>query len=243
MSITSPNVRSSVMALAPRYARLLAALENSAKKIEGGAKTARSEVADLQRQAIASIQQCADIALRLAECLGDGACPRDITCLHLGDWNRCDVCFDEQVSRFFDQSGKFITASRRRRRTGCAHVAERRCHRFQLLRRLPRARRDIHRGPAAGVRTPDDGVAEQADRLPDRRGRGDRQGACQRRTAQAPSQKPGTGDRAILRLRAKPRGWLRAGRTDRIGWATMPKSSRAVGRSSPPCPTLSSRSA
>ena len=110
MSITPPNGRSGVMALAPKYARLRAALESSAKKIEGGAKTARSEVADLQRQAIASLQECADIALRLAECLGDGACPRDITCLHLGDWNRCDACFDEQVSRFFDQAGKFITA-------------------------------------------------------------------------------------------------------------------------------------
>ena len=110
MSITPPNVRSGVMALAPKYERLRVALESSAKKIEGGAKTARSEVADLQRQAIASLQECADIALRLAECLGDGACPRDITCLHLGDWNRCDVCFDEQVSRFFDQAGKFITA-------------------------------------------------------------------------------------------------------------------------------------
>ena len=42
--------------------------------------------------------------------LGDGACLRDIACLHLGDWNCCDVCFDEQVSRFFDQAGKFITA-------------------------------------------------------------------------------------------------------------------------------------
>ena len=31
-------------------------------------------------------------------------------CVHLGDWNRCDVCFDEQVTRFFDQAGKFITA-------------------------------------------------------------------------------------------------------------------------------------
>ena len=110
MSIAPPNVRSGVMALAPKYERLRVALESSAKKIEGGAKTARSEVASLQRQAIASLQECADIALRLAECLGDGACPRDITCLHLGDWNRCDVCFDEQVSRFFDQAGKFITA-------------------------------------------------------------------------------------------------------------------------------------
>src|SRR5271157_3667798 len=109
MSITPPNGRSSVMALAPKYARLRAVLENSAKNVEGGAKTARSEVADPQRRAIASVQECAEIALRLAECLGDAACPRDITCLHLGDWNRCDGCFNEQV-RFFDQASKFMTA-------------------------------------------------------------------------------------------------------------------------------------
>jgi DNA-binding CsgD family transcriptional regulator len=99
-----------MMALAPKYARLRVVLDNSAKNIEGGAKTARSEVADLQRRAIASIQECADVALRLAECLGDATCPRDITCLRLGDWNRCDACFDEQVSRFFDQASKFMTA-------------------------------------------------------------------------------------------------------------------------------------
>ncbi len=110
MSITPPNVRSGVMAVAPKYERLRVALESSAKKIEGGTKTARCEVVDLQRQAIASVQECADIALRLAECLGDGACPRDITCLHLGDWNRCYACFNEQAGRFFDQAGKFITA-------------------------------------------------------------------------------------------------------------------------------------
>ena len=110
MSITPPNGRSSVMALAPKYARLRAVLENSAKNVEGGAKTAHSEVADLQRRAIASVQECAEIALRLAECLGDAACPRDITCLHLGDWNRCDACFNEQVSQFFDQASKFTTA-------------------------------------------------------------------------------------------------------------------------------------
>src|SRR5208282_2927136 len=111
MSITPPNGRSSVMALAPKYALLRAVLENSAKNVEGGAKTARFEVADVQRHAIASLQECAGIALRLAECLGDGACPSDITCLHLGDWNRCDACCNEQVDRFFDQASKFMTAT------------------------------------------------------------------------------------------------------------------------------------
>ena len=98
-------------ALSSKYARLRAILEKKPEKnAEGGAKTARSEVADLHRRAIASIQECADVALRLSECLGDAACPRDITCLQLGDWNRCDACFNEQVSRFFDQASKFMTA-------------------------------------------------------------------------------------------------------------------------------------
>ena len=41
---------------------------------------------------------------------GRGVCPRDITCLHLGDWNRCNSCFDEQVEPVLDQAGKFMTA-------------------------------------------------------------------------------------------------------------------------------------
>ena len=110
MSIVPPSRRSKRAALAPKYARLRTILENSAKTVDGGPKVTRSDVADLQRRAIASLQECADVALRLSECLGDAACPRDITCLHLGDWNRCDSCFDEQVSRFFDQASKFMTA-------------------------------------------------------------------------------------------------------------------------------------
>ena len=204
MSITPPNGRYSVLALAPKYARLRAVLENSAKKIEAGAKTTCSEVADLQRQAIASLRECADIALRLAECLGDGACPRDITCLHLGDWNRCDACFDEQVSRFFDQASKFMTAIAASAESRAAPPAQSPCRRVQLLRSLQRASGVLYRGAAAGVRTPDDGPAEQADRLRDRSIGGDHQGSRQRCTAQAQSEKPGAGDRALLRLRAQP---------------------------------------
>ena len=110
MSIVPPTNRSRRATLAPKYARLRTVLETSSKTVEGGGKIARSEVADLQRRAIASLQECADVALRLSDCLGDAACPRDITCLHLGDWNRCDACFDEQVSKFFDQASKFMTA-------------------------------------------------------------------------------------------------------------------------------------
>ncbi len=110
MSITPPTGRSSIATLAPKYARLRSVLEISVKTVERGDKVGCSEVADLQRRAIASIQECADAALRLAECLGDAGCPRDMICQHLGEWNRCDACFDEQVSRFFDQAGRFVTA-------------------------------------------------------------------------------------------------------------------------------------
>ena len=36
--------------------------------------------------------------------------PARYYCLYLGDRNRCDACFNEQVSRFFDQASKFMTA-------------------------------------------------------------------------------------------------------------------------------------
>jgi DNA-binding CsgD family transcriptional regulator len=94
--------------LAPKYELLLTVLKKSAKTVAG--RTAPSEVADLQRRAIASLQECADVALLLSECLGDAACPRHTTCLHLGNWNRCDSCFNGQVSCFFDQANKFMTA-------------------------------------------------------------------------------------------------------------------------------------
>jgi DNA-binding CsgD family transcriptional regulator len=110
MLTLTQNSRSSRSTLVPKYARLRTVLEDSSKTVEGGGNGAPAEVADLQRRAIASLRECADVALKLAECLGDVSCPRDITCLHLGDWNRCDACFDEQVSRFFDQASKFMTA-------------------------------------------------------------------------------------------------------------------------------------
>ncbi len=112
MSISTlpPKARTNVTALAPKYERLRAMIENSAQSIEGGAKTRRPDVVDLQRRAIASLQECADTALDLAECLGSTACPRDTTCLYLGDWNHCNACFTEQASRFFEQAGKFLTA-------------------------------------------------------------------------------------------------------------------------------------
>ena len=110
MSTSNPKPQSRIAALEPKYARLLAVLKSSAQSVEYGGKATRADVVDLQRRAIKALQECADIALSLAECLGDGVCPRDITCLHLGDWNRCDACFNAQVSQFFDQASKFMNA-------------------------------------------------------------------------------------------------------------------------------------
>ena len=109
ISILPPRMRSSATTLAPKYARLQEVIRDSARSVD--AKAARSDVADLQRRAIASLKECADIALSLAECLGTASCPKDVTCLHLGDWNHCNACFTEQVSRFFDQAGKFLTSA------------------------------------------------------------------------------------------------------------------------------------
>ncbi len=103
-----PRIGSS--SLAPKYARLLAVLKSSAQSVEYGGKATRADVVDLQRRAIAALQECADIALSLAECLGDEVCPRDVTCLHLGDWNSCNACFNAQVIRFLDQASKFMNA-------------------------------------------------------------------------------------------------------------------------------------
>ena len=110
MSITTSSSRFGRGAIAPKYARLLTVLKNSAKTVEDCGKSAPSEVAVLQLRAIVSLRECSDVALRLAECLGEGSCPRNITCLDLGDYNCCDSCIDGQVSRFFEQASKFMTA-------------------------------------------------------------------------------------------------------------------------------------
>jgi DNA-binding CsgD family transcriptional regulator len=110
MSMTPPKPRMSVAALSQKYARLMAVIEKSAMNVETGARTGRSAIVDLQRRVIASLQECAEATVALTEALGDTACPRDITCLHLGDWNRCNSCFEEQVGRFYEQGGRFLTA-------------------------------------------------------------------------------------------------------------------------------------
>lgn len=110
MSITLTKPRSCIGAVTPKYARLQTVLETSARSVEHSAVTRRADVVELQRRAITSLQECADVALSLAECLGDGLCPREAACLHLGDWNRCNACFNAQLSRFLDQASKFMNA-------------------------------------------------------------------------------------------------------------------------------------
>ncbi len=110
MSIMPPKPRSCIAALTPKYARLQTVLETSTRCIDSGARTRPADVVELQRRTISSLQECADVALSLAECLGDGLCPRESACLHLGDWNHCNACFNAQLSRFLDQASKFMNA-------------------------------------------------------------------------------------------------------------------------------------
>ena len=116
MSITYPKPRSSAAALAPKHARLRAVLERTDRHLASrarpgdGGQPLRPDVVEMQRRAVAALKECADVALGLAEYLGEAACPRDVACIHLGDWNHCNACFEEQVSRFFEQADKFLTA-------------------------------------------------------------------------------------------------------------------------------------
>ena len=110
MSTQPPQNPSPSAELLQKYARLAALIETSARRVETGGRAAGPEVVELQRRAIAALQECAEVAFGLADRLGDQSCPRDVTCLHLGDWNRCNACLNEQVGRFFDQAGKFLAA-------------------------------------------------------------------------------------------------------------------------------------
>ncbi len=105
-----PKSRTSFAALAPKYARLAATLDKYARSVGTGAPTPRADIVELQLRTIASLRESAEATLAIAEALGDATCPRDVTCLHLGDWNRCNSCFEEQVGRYFEQAGKLLTA-------------------------------------------------------------------------------------------------------------------------------------
>jgi DNA-binding CsgD family transcriptional regulator len=110
MPISSLKESNGSSALAPKYARLIAVIEKSARQVETGRCSHRPELVELQRRAISALQECAEVAYGLADCVGEQPCPRDVTCLHLGDWNRCNACFNDQVTKFFEQAAKFLTA-------------------------------------------------------------------------------------------------------------------------------------
>ena len=124
MSIVPPTNRSRRATLATKYARLRTVLETSSKTVEGGGKIARSEVADLQRRAIASLQECADVALRLSDCLGDAALPAGY---HVPASRRL-----EPLRRLLRRAGQQVLRSgqqvhdrdRRQRRTRAARLEE-----------------------------------------------------------------------------------------------------------------------
>ena len=139
MSITPPNGRPRVMALAPKYERLRAVLENSAKNVEGGAKTVRSEVADAGRSrpfmnAPTPRSVSPNVwAMRIAGAISPACISGTGT-----------AATPASTSRSAGSSTRPVhDRDCRQRRTGPAGVAESRCRRFQLQRRLPRTRGDL----------------------------------------------------------------------------------------------------
>ena len=105
MSMTQP--RASPLAL--KHAHLKALIEKYAERSKG--IKGLSEVHDVQRRLITSLQECAEATLGVAEHGRDVICPRDIACLHRGDWNHCNACFKGHAERLFDQAGKLLTAA------------------------------------------------------------------------------------------------------------------------------------
>ena len=95
--------------LGPKYAHLKALIERCAERAEGS--EALSEAQDLRSRLIVSLQECAQAAMALADQLGDVACPREAACLHRGDWDRCNACFNEQTDRLFGQAGKLLASA------------------------------------------------------------------------------------------------------------------------------------
>jgi len=82
---------------APQFASLKSALEASAKAIENKHRGARSVIADLQRRAIASLEECAIATFRLTNALNDAS--------------SCDrASFKRQTSQFLDCAQQFVLA-------------------------------------------------------------------------------------------------------------------------------------
>jgi DNA-binding CsgD family transcriptional regulator len=82
---------------APQFASLKSAVEASAKAIENRRRGARSVIADLQRRAIASLEECAIATFRLTNALNDAS--------------SCDKApFKQQTSQFLDCAQQFVLA-------------------------------------------------------------------------------------------------------------------------------------
>ena len=87
-----------------QFASLKSAVEASAKAIEHKHRGARSEIADLQRRAIASLEECAIATFRLANALNDASGQRF-------DASSCDrASFKQQTSQFLDCTQQFVLA-------------------------------------------------------------------------------------------------------------------------------------
>jgi DNA-binding CsgD family transcriptional regulator len=82
---------------APQFASLKSAVEASAKAIENRHRGTHSEIADLQRRAIASLEECAIVTFRLTNALIDAS--------------SCDrASFKQQTSQFLDCAQQFVLA-------------------------------------------------------------------------------------------------------------------------------------
>jgi DNA-binding CsgD family transcriptional regulator len=83
--------------LASQFASLKSAVEASTKAIENKRRGGRSEIADLQCRAIASLAECAIVTFRLTNALNDGS--------------SCDrASFKQQTSQFLDCAERFVLA-------------------------------------------------------------------------------------------------------------------------------------
>src|SRR5271165_1715015 len=87
-----------------RFASLKSAVEASTKAIENKNRGARSEIADLQRLAIASLEECAIATFRLTNTLNDASRQRFRA-------STCDrASFKHQTNQFLDCAQQFVLA-------------------------------------------------------------------------------------------------------------------------------------
>ena len=91
-------------ALALQVALLKGAVEGSSKAIGGRG----ADIAELQRTAIASLHECAETILKIANLVDDSARPSDAVSRYLGAGGGARVAFAEQASDFFEYARNFV---------------------------------------------------------------------------------------------------------------------------------------